>query len=300
MSIILRHYDGSDDYRLIDHFLIEHYRPDNQDGNWVQPAWEYMHSHPFLDQASLGKIGIWEDAGEIVAVAHYEWALGEAYFQFHPDYRFLRDAMLGYAEENLVARSKDGRKTLQVLVNDNDEALMGLVRERGYQKDAGGARPMYRFEIPSPFPAVRLPAGFRLKSLAEDCDWVKINRVLWRGFNHPGEPPAEEIEGRKQMQDTPNFRHDLKLVVEAPNGDLASFCGMWYEPTNHYAYVEPVATDPDYRRMGLGRAAVLEGIRRCGALGATVAFVGSDQPFYQAMGFTKVYLSECWQKSLDE
>jgi len=51
--------------------------------------------------------------------------------------------------------------------------------------------------------------------------------------------------------------------------------------------------------MGLGKAAVLEGIRRCGALGATVAFVGSDLPFYQALGFMKVFDSCCWVKTLN-
>jgi predicted N-acetyltransferase YhbS len=71
---------------------------------------------------------------------------------------------------------------------------------------------------------------------------------------------------------------------------------MWYESVNQYAYVEPVATDPDYRRMGLGKAAVLEGIRRCGELGATVAYVGNDLLFYQSIGFKKVYTGECWVK----
>jgi ribosomal protein S18 acetylase RimI-like enzyme len=71
---------------------------------------------------------------------------------------------------------------------------------------------------------------------------------------------------------------------------------MWFQPDHHYAYVEPVATDPDYRRMGLGKAAVLEGIRRCGALGATVTYVGNELPIYQAIGFRKVYVSECWVK----
>lgn len=69
---------------------------------------------------------------------------------------------------------------------------------------------------------------------------------------------------------------------------------MWYEPVNKIAYVEPVATDPDFRRMGLGKAAVWEGIRRCGVLGATVAYVGSDQEFYKAIGFTKRFDSNCW------
>jgi predicted N-acetyltransferase YhbS len=48
--------------------------------------------------------------------------------------------------------------------------------------------------------------------------------------------------------------------------------------------------------MGLGKAAVWEGIRRCGVLGATVAYVGSDQEFYQAIGFTKRFDSRCWIK----
>ncbi|NTU74690.1 MAG: hypothetical protein HGA86_01030, partial [Anaerolineaceae bacterium] len=52
--------------KLVDDFLLEHYRPGNQDGNWIEPAWEYMHGHPALDSSSLGKIRIWEDAGKIV------------------------------------------------------------------------------------------------------------------------------------------------------------------------------------------------------------------------------------------
>jgi predicted N-acetyltransferase YhbS len=74
---------------------------------------------------------------------------------------------------------------------------------------------------------------------------------------------------------------------------------MWYEKANRIAYVEPVATDPDYRRMGLGKAAVWEGIRRCGVEGATVAYVGSDQRFYHAIGFKTLYYSNCWVKKYE-
>jgi predicted N-acetyltransferase YhbS len=57
-----------------------------------------------------------------------------------------------------------------------------------------------------------------------------------------------------------------------------------------------VATDPDFRRLGLGKAAVLEGIRRCAELGAVEAFVGSNQPFYLALGFEVIFTSQCWVK----
>ena len=43
----------------------------------------------------------------------------------------------------------------------------------------------------------------------------------------------------------------------------------------------------------------MEGIRRCGALGATDAYVGHDLDIYQVLGFKKVYNSECWSKYLD-
>jgi predicted N-acetyltransferase YhbS len=155
---------------------------------------------------------------------------------------------------------------------------------------------MSQYAIPTPFPPIVLPEGYRLATLAEDNDLRKMNRVLWRGFNHPGEPPEDDIEGRKTMQSGPNYRKDLAVVVVAPGGDFVSYCGMWYDAHNRFGYVDPVATDPDYRRRGLGRAAVLEGIRLCGALGATVAYVGSDKLFYRSFGFRRLYTLNCWRR----
>ena len=235
-------------------------------------------------------------------MTHYESIPGEAFFEFHPAYLHLRDEMLDYAERHLTGISqKDGRKYLHAYVNDIDPELQALVQSRGYEKDPGRTRPMYQFIIPEPFPDITLPDGFRLTSLAEDCDWAKVHRVIWRGFNHGDDVPMndEELESRRKMFDTPKARRDLKIAVAAPNGDFVAFCGMFHEANNKFAYVEPVATDPLYRRLGLGKAAVLEGIRRCGALGATVAYVGSDQDFYQALGFRYVFNTECWVKTFD-
>jgi ribosomal protein S18 acetylase RimI-like enzyme len=296
-GIAFRPYHGADDYQRISDFLITNHQPGNADGNWLEPAWEYMHFHPALDSACLDKIGIWEDNGEIVAVAHPEWSLGEVFFQFHPAYRHLRAELLDYAEANLTGVSRqDGRRYLCAYVNEDDPEFLALVQARGYEKDPEGTRSLYRCNIPDPFPAIPLAEGFRLTSLAEEPDWAKVHRALWRGFDHEGEPPMseEELESRRKMFDTPKPRRDLKIAVAAPDGEFVAFCGTFYEPTGRFAYVEPVATDPACRRLGLGTAAVLEGIRRCAALGATVAYVGSDQAFYRAIGFEKVHHSECW------
>lgn len=185
MTITCRPYQHADDYQRVSDFLIAQHQPGNLDGNWIEPMWEYMHFHPALDAEHMDRFGIWEESGQIVAVCHYEWHLGEAFFQFHPACRSLREEMLDYAEKNLAGISqKEGRSYLCAYANDNDPDFLALLRSRGYQPAPDETRPLYRFDIPNPFPAISLPEGFRLTSLAEDCDWAKVHSVLWRGFDH--------------------------------------------------------------------------------------------------------------------
>ncbi len=302
MAPIMRRYQTPVDYDRISAFLIRHHQPGNLDGNWLEPEWEYMHYHPQMNFDILDRIAILEQGGEIVAVVHYEWRLGEAFFQFHPDYRHLFGEMLEYAEANLAGISSQyGRRYLCAYANDNCPDFQALLAERGYTLDPEGVRPCYRFDIPDPFPPIPLPGGYRLTSLAEEPDWAKVHAVLWRGFDHGEDVPMneEEFDSRRRMFDTPKGRRELKIAAVAPNGEFAAFCGMFYELSGRFAYVEPVATVPAYRKLGLGKAAVLEGIRRCAQLGASVAYVHSDQRFYQAIGFKKVFNSECWVRYFD-
>jgi GNAT superfamily N-acetyltransferase len=143
-----------------------------------------------------------------------------------------------------------------------------------------------------------LPEGFSICSLAEENDLSKISRVLWRGFDHEGEPDLdEELEDRKLMQSAPNFDKRLNVVVKTPDGHYGSYAGIWYEPSQNIAYIEPVATDPDYRRMGLGKAAVLASIKAFHSLyGANKAFVGTAMDFYLSFGFNHLYTNWAWKK----
>jgi GNAT superfamily N-acetyltransferase len=296
MTATMRNFNRSTDFLAISDFLYTLYQPDNRDGNWFQPIWEYAYTHGMFDGDSVERIGVWEDDGSIVGVVLYESILGEAFFNIHPNYEHLKPEMLEYAEQHLIGKTDDGKRYLKAYVTDFDTAFESVVQSKGYEIEPRSHRPMSQFVITDPFPPIRLREGFKLKSLADDNNFAKSYSALWRGFNHPGEPPAYGIEERKKMQSGPHFRKDLTIVVEAPNGDFVAFSGLWFEPIHKFGYVEPVATDPDYRRMGLGTAAVLEGIRRCGELGATVAYVGTDKPFYLAMGFKKLFTLNCWIK----
>ncbi len=293
MRIAVRQYSRDSDFERVGEFLLRTYRTSGSHINWLQPRWEYMHYHPLIRGLDLTAIGVWEAGGEIVGVVHPEHRMGRVYLEVDPAHVSLKRDMVRYAQEHLAEVSSGGR-TLSVYVNDADGELQGLVAAMGYEK-TDRCEEMTRLGISAALPAPTLPHGFHLKSLADDNNLEKVHRVLWRGFDHPGEPPPEGIEEREFMQSAPNFRKDLNLVVEAPGGEFACYCGMWYEPRHRIAYVEPVATDPAFRRMGLGRAAVHEGVRRCRGEGATVAYVGTAMPFYLSMGFRRMYRLSVWQ-----
>jgi len=79
MSISFRRYQYIEDYQRVSAFLINHYQPGNRDGNWLEPAWEYMHGHPAMQAEFLDRIGIWEEDGDMVAVANYESSVGKLF-----------------------------------------------------------------------------------------------------------------------------------------------------------------------------------------------------------------------------
>ena len=299
MPITARPYRYPGDYDAVGRFLVRTYDPMAVHRNWLQPRWEYMHYHPALFEPGhdLGTCGLWESGDEIVGVAHFEHRTGVNYLQIDPEHTGLIEDMLAHAEAHLWGTFKDGTN-VYVYLDDRNEEAQSIAAGRGYEPKPDLAERTATFAIPERFPEVRVPDRFCVRSLDEVFDLEKVHRIMHRGFNHRGEPPEDELDDRRKKLSAPNFRKDLTIVAVAPDGDYASFCGIWMDHKNRICYVEPVATDPEYRRLGLGTAVVLEAIRRCGREGATIAYVGSDQAFYLSMGFQVAFSQTPWKKPL--
>lgn len=282
----------TEDYNRVKEFIIRINQENVVSYGYLWGRWEWAFSCNFQDKESLNKIGIWEDDGKIVAVATYEDNLGSAYFLVDSEYNHLKGEMLTYAEENLT---KNGE--FKAIINNNDREFQRAAASLGYRPtkdyEANAVIDIYDENT-----AYTLPEGYKVVSLQDEYDLYKYNRVLWRGFNHEGEPPVTEeaIQGRKNSLSGPGVNLSLNIAVVAPNGDFVSYCGMWYKEGTDYALVEPVATDPDYRKKGLGKAVVLEAVKRCGQLGAKRAYVGSSQQFYYNIGFHPIPAETWWMK----
>ena len=259
--------------------------------------WDWMITHSYLDEGALHKIGLWEENGNVVAVATFDTQIdGNCFLITKNGYEGLYPQMIEYAEENL---GKDGKVRLSI--EDDRQALQNAAHRLGYfptqNKDYDAV-----FDIDMQQINYQLPEGFSIADLTQRNEPYQCGRIMWKGFNHElkGEgafsPTPEQLKRLERQIDRPNVNPSLKIAVIAPDGNFAAFCGMWQDNATQNAFVEPVATDPQYRKMGLGRAAVLEGIRRCGKLGAKRAYVGSCQQFYYNIGFKPRLTSTFWEK----
>jgi GNAT superfamily N-acetyltransferase len=118
-----------------------------------------------------------------------------------------------------------------------------------------------------------LPAGFRFRTADEAGPKAAVQAHLdaWA-------PSTYTAEGYQGVRQTAAYRGDLHILVEAPDGTMASSTIMWLDEANKTAEFEPVGTHPGYRRLGLGRAMLLHGMhlaRAAGATHMTVACLGA-------------------------
>lgn len=281
----------TEDYFKVRAFLIE---LGNAEFTYVR--WDWMTTHGYLDKSAVGKIGIWEVNENVVGVATFDCGLGQAFCLTLPQYSYLKEEMLIYSQEHLAKECE-----FTVAIADTDIDFQDMAANLGYvateQKECDAV-----FYTDKTSLDYTLPQGFKVTSMAETYDAYQYQRVLWKGFNHEVNGEGKFQFSKEKEQDVenemrrPNVDLNLKIAVVAPDGNFVSYCGLWYDPQAGYAVIEPLATDPDYRKMGLGKAAVLEGIKRVSQLGATKVFVGSSQQFYYSIGMRPYATATLWKK----
>lgn len=312
MPATYRPYAADPDYLRIRQFLIDTFPLYGGPFNWLLERWNFcryfvvpIHTHfnvnyfgvptrphtPFRDELPHWEaaIGVWEDsAGKIVGVVHSEnEEAGEVWFQIHPDHTDLYAEMVDFAEATLADRA-DGVAYVKLYVNEGC-ALEDVARSRGYRA-LPHATPYWEYAIRS-CPTPTLPDGFVIKSVAEHDDVEQRRRAKAMAFGpRYGPSQWEDAESFRIMQQAPDYRADLDLVLLAPNGEQAAFTTIWVDEANHYGNFEPVGTVVDYQGLGLGRALLQEGERRMADLGLTRSYMTTTIEFYRKIGFRELPL----------
>lgn len=113
---------------------------------------------------------------------------------------------------------------------------------------------------------------------------VDIHREVWQ-------PSKVTLEAYRRLRAAPIYRPDLDLVAAQPDGHFASYCICWLDSANQIGEFEPVGTRPAFRGRGIGKAVIVEGLRRLRDAGARTAIVYTPrhnqpgQQLYLSAGF---------------
>ena len=242
-------------------------------------AWTWGKGH--ADHAKNWPRRLWSDGGDLVA---WGWAFlphqvrrsdgsvkdvtgASLTYQVHPDHAELVDEVIEWFDATAAGLER------AVTACAGDEFALKRWAAHGYEPDADALgdtgswtqlneRDLAEVETPV------LPDGYRFRTADEAGPEAAVQAHLdaWS-------PSSYSAESYESVRQTPGYRGDLHVLVEAPDGTMASSAIMWLDEANKSAEFEPVGTHPDYRRQGIGRALILHGLHQARAAGATHATV---------------------------
>lgn len=226
---------------------------------------------------------------------------GEARLHIHPEYRSpqLQDEMLAQAETALFT-TEDGTPFVYLPVDSDDSLLHETLINRGYEKNPGRSN-KWRRDLDAPIPEVKTPADYKIRSMGGEEEHPARSWASWRSFH--SEEPNENYDGDyswiRNMQSAPLYRRDLDIVAATPNGEIASFCTIYYDDYTRSAVCVLVGTAAEHWQRGLGKAVIYEGMRRLQRFGCTRIFATAFDPPANALYgsvMNEKQVAETWLK----
>jgi mycothiol synthase len=309
MKATFRPYQTEDDFWRMREFLRQAFLLNHRlERCWHVARLDYARWHSCLNCAkvSLEEVAWLREAdGQLVAFLMPDGGRGEAHFCVHPGWHLheLEEEMLRAAEERLAFIKPDGSRQLHVWAPESDLVRQELFSKHGYHKGDWPEYQWYR-DLDGPLLDGPVPSGYTIRSLGDGLELLERCYASGLGF-HEGDI-QKAVENRddpiwyRNIQTAPLYRRDLDLVAVAPDGAIAAFCTIWFDDVTRSAYFEPVAAVPAHQRRGLGKAVMVEGLRRLQRMGATRAFVNgysaAANALYRSVMGPEHELYEVWVK----
>jgi mycothiol synthase len=233
-------------------------------------------------------VRVWEDGGRLVGFAFVLPSCSEFNFVVRDCERRaeVEAEVMGWAGARFRKASAERRRPAFFFTSarEFDGRRISLLARHGFTPDESHCVYM-RHPLEGFIPEPELPEGFALRHLAgahELAEYTSAHRnAFWmENFTE---------EWHRRVLETPFYVPELNLVVTAPGGTFAAFCFSWIEPRagapggDRAGYVQTLGTRPRFRNLGLGRALLLETLRRFRALGAREGFGIVDAGNAQAL-----------------
>lgn len=266
---------------------------------------------------------LWRDGtGELVAIAEF-WhspvqpndtqILGSLYFDIHPQVRGdgLEDEVMNWAEQRLRETGQSFTLPLVLQSGCRDQ----LIERSQLLAQVGFVPERYFFQLmrslQEPTPEQPLPTGWSVRSVEVKRDaeaWVELfNQSFVDHWNHH----PMTLEDYYYYTTLSDYDPALDLVIETSAGKLVTFC---YSTINRErnqrlgkkeGHICLLGTRRGYRRQGLARALLAEGLKRLQSKGMETATIGVDGQnpngavaLYKSVGFLEDFRSTVYRKEV--
>jgi len=243
-----------------------------------------------------------DDAGKLLGWAVMQAPFWSIDYAYDPDFAEVHPQILTWADERAkaIVDTPSGRPCWFINVFTTQTDRMADLEAAGFasQADVGDnswTKVLFRCQIEDVPAEADLPDGFTIRPLAGESEvqaYVDLHQAVFESKNM-------NFEWRQRTLQQPAYNPNVDLVAVAPDGTLAAFCICWLNTgtTNSSAagettgQIEPLGVSESFRKLGLGRAILTEGMRRLKAQGARSIYVETDNyrdeayALYESVGF---------------
>jgi ribosomal protein S18 acetylase RimI-like enzyme len=174
----------------------------------------------------------------------------------------------------------------------DDAPRIAFLERHGFRYRGESAEVDMIRALDAPIPAGPAPRGFEVRALAgpeEAGERAAAEQDVWRTFT-VGDVSGPQYAAFMEM---PGYELDLDIIAVAADGTIAAYVNCWVDSVNRIGDLGPVGARPAFRRRGLTRAVLLEGLRRLQAAGMNRVGVSTGlannaaRPLYESVGFTE-------------
>ena len=262
--------------------------------------WALWYGHYDADRTKT--IRLWE--GESGTLAGYAM-LVHAYFEFevasHLRGSPLEETIVDWCETHVASTidtvPADGAVVASTDAFASDAERVTLLERRGYKPSTGYT--MFSRSLRDAVDDASLPTGYIVGHVrgAEDAD--QRAAAHFHAFS-----PGSKMTGDayRKFMTAPGYRSELDSIVVAPDGTIAAYAMAWLDDANLVGEFEPVGTRPDFQRKGLGKAAMLRGLRALRDHGMEDAIVSTNETniaatrLYESVGFGRVDVHQNYER----
>ncbi|MHB8132690.1 MAG: GNAT family N-acetyltransferase [Anaerolineaceae bacterium] len=185
----------------------------------------------------------------------------------------------------------------------DDSKRIAFLEQQGFKYCGEFAEVNMLRSLGEPIPESIVPDSYQVREFSgtdEITNRASIRREVW----HPWTVGKVSDDDYAHFMQLPGYYRDLDIVSVAPNGVIAAYVNGWIDPVNKIGDFGPVGALEAYRRQGLTRAALMEGLRRMKGYGMNRVCISTGvsnvpaRQLYESIGFKIVNQFHDYTKNL--